>query len=244
MAVTIPLLELLGGKTRILLSFWWLITFFGILGGWRLFIVGEAAHVAWTGRKPEPAFRSPRITVSVIAGMIVLAGLLPTPEQYLRMYSYFRAFKVPSDSMCPTICLDERIVADMDAFKTKPLQRGDIILFQQKSFDGLLIKRVIGIGGDFVEPGPKGTILVNGKAPSATQTCGEPILQKDIPEEKPDFPSTRVTEGSFFVVGDNLSRSFDSRIAGFGLVNRDQVRGKPLFVYWSPGRSRIGCPVR
>jgi len=44
------------------------------------------------------------------------------------------------------------------------------------------------------------------------------------------------------VVGDNLSNSYDSRF--FGLVALNQVKGKPLILYWSPGTSRIGCPIR
>jgi hypothetical protein len=27
-------------------------------------------------------------------------------------------------------------------------------------------------------------------------------------------------------------------------VNITEVRGKPLYLYWSPGHSRIGCPTR
>jgi len=42
----------------------------------------------------------------------------------------------------------------------------------------------------------------------------------------------------------NLDNSFDSRILDFGPVTADMVRGKPLHLYWSPTRSRIGCSFR
>jgi hypothetical protein len=53
----------------------------------------------------------------------------------------------------------------------------------------------------------------------------------------------RVQEGTFFVVGDNLDQSFDSRVPEFGNVTLDMLRGKPLYFYWSPGRSRIACSL-
>jgi type IV secretory pathway protease TraF len=52
-----------------------------------------------------------------------------------------------------------------------------------------------------------------------------------------------VPASSFFVVGDNSTNSYDSRIPGFGLVTLDQVRGRPVYIYWSTGKSRIGCAV-
>jgi hypothetical protein len=58
------------------------------------------------------------------------------------------------------------------------------------------------------------------------------------------FKSTRVPEGTFFVVGDNLGKSFISRIPEFGSVVSEQMRGKPLFLFWSSGHSRMACPAR
>ena len=247
MAATIPLLVVFAGETRIFLSFWGLIAFFLIVITWRVFIIGEAAYVAWTGRKGNHVQR-PRIAVTLITAVIVLLGLFPTAEQFLHRYSYLRAFRLPTDSMCPTICSGERVVADMDAFKKKEPQHGDVILFQDKSSGQLWTKRVIGVGGDFIQLGFGGTVLVNKEALSAPQICGKPIVPSDVPDRASpdfDFPPTKVVpQGSFFVVGDNLGHSYDSRYAAFGLVGSDQVRGKPLFLYWSPGRSRIGCPVR
>jgi hypothetical protein len=58
------------------------------------------------------------------------------------------------------------------------------------------------------------------------------------------FRSTTVPEGTFFVVGgDNLEDSYDSRIREFGAVTADMIRGRPLYFYWSPTFSRIGCQI-
>jgi len=183
---------------------------------------------------------------SVVAGLILFVVISPTGEQYLRMYSNLRAFRVPSNAMRPTICEGERIVADMNAYQTKSPQRGQIILFYHEP-GVIFVKRVIGVGGDTVEPGPpgvEGKILVNGNPIKFPETCGKPVVTQDMAQEAPAFPVTKVPKDSFFVVGDNLGNSNDSRIPGFGFVSADELRGEPLSLYWSPGRSRVGCQVR
>jgi signal peptidase I len=244
MAFAIRMLDVAVAKTRILLSFWGLVASILVFGALGLFIVGEAAYVAWTNGKPETAFRKPRLAISIIMGIILFLALLPLLGPYQRMSSYLRAFKVPSPAMCPTICSGERIVADMNAYHTKTPQRGDIILLQHQSTKELFTKRVIAVGGDTVEQGPKGTILVNGNALKAPEICGKPIVIEEVPGGTIGFPATTVPADFFFVVGDNLENSYDSRIPEFGFVSPSQVRGRPLYLYWSPGRSRIGCPIR
>jgi signal peptidase I len=243
LALTIPTLLILAAKTRIFFSFFTMVSFFIVLIGWRLFITADAAYNAWTAKKPEAAVARPGFTYPVIAVTLLIAAFYPSYEDFKRWTS-FAAFKVPSASMCPTICSGERAVADTGAYKSKPPQRGNLILLKHPSSPGLFIKRVIGLPGDVVTPGAKGTILINGKPLIPPETCGIPIQQPENPDDYPMFESTKVREGTFFVVGDNLGQSFDSRIPEFGPVVPDMVRGKPLFLYWSPGHSRLGCRTR
>ena len=239
MALSISLLAIAVVETRILLTWWGLAASLPVLAGWRLIIPGEAAAAAWSMRKPERAFRRPRLSVALIAGIVILAAFLPLSRQY----AYFKAFRVPSDSMCPTICRGERIVADMSAYEKKPPQRGDLILLRHSPLEPLFIKRVVGVAGDTVGPGPKGAVFVNGRPLALPQICGLPVRREE-PEEMPSFLPVKVPEGSFFVLGDHLGNSLDSRYPQFGFVNITEVRGKPLYLYWSPGHSRIGCPTR
>ena len=46
-----------------------------------------------------------------------------------------------------------------------------------------------------------------------------------------------IEEDCYFVVGDNINNSRDSRY--FGLISADMIIGKPLFVYWSHKTGRI-----
>lgn len=244
MALTFPVLAILAVQSRLLFSFLSMVAFFAALIVWRLFIAAEATYSAWAAKKPEATPPLPRLTYPVAAVVLVLAALYPSPDQFKRWTS-FGAFKVPSASMCPTICLGERFVADMGAYKSGPPQRGDLILLKHKSSEGLFIKRVIGIPGDVVAPGANGSILINGKPLTSPEVCGISPIQEEGPSaDYPMFKSIKVPEGTFFVVGDNLGSSFDSRIPEFGAVVLDDIRGRPLFLYWSPSRSRIGCRTR
>jgi signal peptidase I len=243
LALMIPILLGLAAQTRIVFSFLTMVLFFALLTSWRLFIAAEAAYAAWKAKMPEAAFLRPRVTYPLVAVVLFAAALFPSPNDFKRWTS-FAAFKVPSASMCPTICLGERIIAEMGAYKAKSPQRGDLVLLKHKSSSGLFIKRVIGTPGDVVSLGPDGTILINGKSLIPPEVCGSPIHQRDAPADFSMFESTKVLEGMFFVIGDNLGHSFDSRIAEFGPVTSDMIRGKPIFLYWSPAHSRIGCATR
>ena len=152
-----------------------------------------------------------------------------------------RAFRSPTSSMCPTICLDERFLASMNAYRASPPERNAVVLHSTPQSTSLFTKRVIGVAGDTVSPGAHNEILVNGKPLTLPAACGKPTKQYALSSENPPFKAVKIPVGYLFVIGDNLTNSYDSRF--FGLVALDQVKGKPLFLYWSPGTSRIGCLI-
>jgi len=157
-----------------------------------------------------------------------------------------KAFVIPSDSMCPAICEHERIYSSMVAYRNAAPARGDIIMFVSKVAPQLYIKRVIAVGGDVVSEA-SGKILVNGqpaKIPTPSEICGSPPPAVRLPGARLHFQQTTVPQGTYFVIGDNLNGSMDSRIPSFGTVKNEDIRGKPLFLYWSPSGSRIGCRIR
>ena len=247
-AMSVTGFEFVGGKYRLLLSFVGMANFLlvGIL--FRFWIVGDACYLAWKG-DPLQVVRGNMKFLPVSVGVIIffLTGY-PTPQYIFKGYPHFRAFRVPSASMCPTICEGDRIVAEMDAYlKTAP-QRGDLIMFDFHSeHRALYIKRVMGIGGDIVSE-KDGVVLINGKPIAArlhSPICGNSkAAAQPSSEDLPRFEPVTVPASSFFVVGDNSANSNDSRIPGFGFVTLDQIKGKPLYLYWSQDRSRIGCTVR
>jgi signal peptidase I len=140
----------------------------------------------------------------------------------------------------------------------RDVHRGDIIVFYKPvpESDGqhiILVKRVIAIPGDRIHL-RNGIVYLNGVAqyePYATT----PTMSSYNPYVD-DFPSIRpadvtgvsatwavsleehrladdlvVPAGRYFAMGDNRDHSLDSRFWGF--VPRENIIGRPLFVYWS-----------
>jgi signal peptidase I len=243
-AVLTHVLGALMTHTRLLLSFPTLVVTVIVVWAWRLFVTGEAAYAAAAKKKPEAAVPLPWLTYSLLAVIVFLASYFPTVD-HIKQMSGFSAFKTSSESMCPTVCLGDHIIADMHAYRSKSPGRGEVILFKRVPSDALFVKRVIGVAGDVVQPGPGGTVLVNGRPFHPPAPCGNPTWAiEETSSEGLQFPTTEVPEGTLFVVGDNLEHSLDSRIPSFGPITLDMVRGKPLFFYWSPAHSRMGCSIK
>ena len=230
--------------TRPLLSFWTMVASFLVVLAWQLLVAAEAGRTAARAKKPEAPLPVPWLSYPVIGAIILVSALAPSPAHTMHE-SGFRAHKIPSKSMCPTICVGDRVVADSWAYHAKAPERGDIIMFKHPSSEALFVKRVIGLPGDFVFPGPKGAVLVNGQAFHPPQiACGHFIgVTVSSGDSSPMFKPTKVPEGTFFVVGDNLNESLDSRFPEFGPVTLEMLRGRPLYFYWSPVRSRIACEI-
>jgi signal peptidase I len=203
--------------------------------------VVDAVYLAWKYNAADPPPINDQAAIAAVVVIFLLVGY-PIPEYSKnRMLKFFRAYKISSASMCPTICEGERVVAAADAYKVHSPERGDLIVFDFNHTGTIFPKRVIGVAGDVVSPGPANSILVNGvqfrvPAPGGSQYLGGSFAGL------PSFKTVKIPEGALFVVGDNLGNSYDSRF--FGPVPLDELKGQLKFVYWSSNRSRIGCKLQ
>jgi len=155
-----------------------------------------------------------------------------------------QAFKIPSGSMEDTLAIGDHILVNKFIYGTKiPMvdgrylklrdpQRGDVIVFEypedpSKDF----IKRVIGTPGDTVEVKNK-HVFVNGKEydnPHEVHKESDLIPKEQNPRDFMD--PVKVPANSYFVMGDNRDRSYDSRFWGF--VSNDKIKGLAFIKYWS-----------
>ena len=160
-----------------------------------------------------------------LGALAVLLALLLS--SIVRLF-LFETYLVPSESMVPTLQVDERIAVS----KFAAIKRGDIIVFRDPAnwlpgeavtppplqltlsrigilptFTGQdLVKRVVGVGGDKVECcDSEGRLTVNG-TPVDESSYVDPSGGTD----KIQFEVT-VPKGKFFVMGDNRDTSADSR---------------------------------
>ena len=115
--------------------------------------------------------------------------------------------------------------------KTTRFSRGDLCGFTWNN--KLLIKRVVGLPGDWIEIDTDGTIYLNG------DKLDEPYVQQmALGECDLEFPF-QVPPAQYFVVGDMRESSIDSRNSLIGCVAKDQIVGKAFFRVWPFKRIRL-----
>ena len=164
----------------------------------------------------------------VIVGAIGLALLIKT--------FLFQAYYIPSPSMTPTLSEGDRILVNKLSYKLHSVNRGDLIVFDTPEAGGNddLIKRVIGLPGEFVdvEDGRieiDGGLLLEPYLPLNTDinSFSTPANCVNRPNEN---SGCRIPDEHVFVIGDNRSNSRDSRF--FGPVPVEDVEGRAFIRVW------------
>jgi signal peptidase I len=161
--------------------------------------------------------------------IISLAIIIPV------RYFLIQPFYVKGASMEPNFYDHEYLVIDEISYRFNTPTRGDIVVFRYPNDPSqFFIKRVIGLPGERVtisggkitvynKEHPEGFALDETSYLGTTYTSGE----KDV----------QLTEGEFYLLGDNRTASLDSRIfgpvpVGF-LIGRVWIRG------WPPERAKL-----
>ena len=153
-----------------------------------------------------------RGTISVLTYMAAVAALIAT--------LVLPVLQIEGTSMEPTLVNGDIVLLT----KTTDFGRGDICGFSWNN--KILVKRVIGIPGDWIEIDTDGTVYLNG------EKLDEPYAEQiAFGECDLDFPF-QVPQEQYFVLGDMRESSIDSRNTLVGCVETDQIIGKILFRIW------------
>jgi signal peptidase I len=142
----------------------------------------------------------------------------------------FQPFYIPSQSMEPTLHVNDRIFVNKLSYKMHDVHRGDIVVFttppgEDNSTVKDYVKRVIALPGETVE-GKGGAVYINGRKldePYVNPQCGDalgggPFAKRTIPA------------GYIWVMGDNRCNSSDSRV--FGPIKESSVVGRAFVRIW------------
>jgi signal peptidase I len=164
-----------------------------------------------------------------------------------------QAFYIPSQSMVPTLKVQDRVLVNKLVYDFGEIQRGDIIVFENPHLqdpdrsvpeavwhwltEGLgfsvdpqkdFIKRVVALPGETIEV-RNGRVLIDG------ERIEEPYLTPRASRDHSNFPPTVIKPDHVFVMGDNRPNSQDSR-SSLGQIPIDKVVGKSFVLLWPPSR--------
>lgn len=175
----------------------------------------------------------------------------------------FEPFRIPSDSMMPTLLDGDFIFVNkyvyglrLPVLNTRIValgepQRGDVVVFRKPSDPSTnYIKRLVGLPGDTIEVRDK-RVYVNGSVLpievdgvySGHRHDGARIAVERIgttehrvlylPGRESREGTYVVPEGHFFFMGDNRDNSQDSRYEGVGFVPEGNLVGKAVRIWFN-----------
>lgn len=147
--------------------------------------------------------------LTMVAAVAVLIATLVLP-----------VLQIEGTSMEPTLVNGDIVLLT----KTTNFERGELCAFTWNN--KLLIKRVIGRSGDWIEIDTDGTVYLNG-----TKLEEEYAVQLSMGECDLEFPF-QVPQEQYFVLGDMRESSIDSRNTLIGCVKKDQILGKVFLRVW------------
>lgn len=179
--------------------------------------IPSTKQLARERRRADHAYRVRRATFEVL-GVIAVAAAVAV----LISTMVFPMFRVYGDSMAPTLESGDVVIAH----RTGSIGRGDLVAFYLNN--RILVKRVIGLPGDWVDIADDGTVSVNG------ETLDESYLP-DGDKSKGNVNVTlpyQVPDGRYFVMGDHRATSLDSRMSEVGCVETDQIAGRLDLRIW------------
>lgn len=130
---------------------------------------------------------------------------------------------VIGDSMSPTLTNGQEILINKLVYSVSSPKRGDVIVFLPNGNTNAhyYVKRVIGLPGETVQI-RNGQVYIDGERYSGVEY--DKISDAGIAEN----PVT-MGKNEYFVLGDNVNSSEDSRSANIGVVRADDIIGQAWF---------------
>ena len=173
-------------------------------------------EVRWERQRKKRRAGFTELVLTVLVAFVLVFGVV-------RPF-VLEAFRIPSESMVPTLLVGDRVLANKFIYRLTEPERGDVVVFESvgEGDDQKLIKRVVGVAGDEIEV-RNGALLVNGEEQE------EPYLNENLPFTG-SYEQTEVPEEHVFVMGDNRANSADSRV--FGPLPVENIEGEAFMRFW------------
>lgn len=143
---------------------------------------------------------------------------------FLVTLGYGKRISCSGESMTPAVAENGSVLVDRVAYHIRSPKKGDVVAFTPKGNTSANdnVKRIVAVPGDTVQI-KNGRLYVNGTVTNLKQTG---LSIKDAGRAE-----TEITLGDneYFVLGDNVNNSEDSRYESIGNVTRKEMIGKVWF---------------
>ena len=213
-----------------------------------LFIIGEAFFTA--RRIKEVVLNGYNKWYTYLLIILLMLGTYIVPTDFIASEVLgFSAYKMPTESMKPTLLVDDYLIVDTKYFKRNKIKRGDLIVFKYpEDISKDFVKRIIALEGEKIEIKDKKVYINNRpivekyKVHNDSQVYAKNEYYHYDEVIRDNYGPTVVPLGHCFVLGDNRDNSYDSRYWGFlPLLN---IKSKPLYIYWAKDKNRIGKKIK
>jgi signal peptidase I len=189
--------------------------------------------------KEGSRWRPSRKTVRLLTRLGVVVAIIVAAVLVLRTW-IVSPYYIPSESMEPTLhgcggCNNDRVLVEKISYDVGSIHTGDIVVFNRPKTAGpeitdkVLIKRVIGVGGDQIAV-RGGHVFVNSRLLQEPYVKTTPQCRHQSTQPLTATSHWIVPSGDVFVLGDNRCDSIDSRV--FGPIPDSSVIGRAFMIYW------------
>jgi len=177
-----------------------------------------------------------RLRRSIVRVLLALAFLIPAT--LLGMYAFnpfgvrsldprerilgYGLYRVASSSMLPGLAAGQVVVTRPGHYTRHAPERGDVVtLFVPEHEGDVWLQRIVGLPGETVG-------IVDGRVHIDGVALDEPyVAEQNLRTDYAlTFAPVRVTEGHYFMMGDNRDNSLDSRLQP--MTRREDLTGKVL----------------
>lgn len=156
--------------------------------------------------------------------LVLLAILIVIP---FRLY-IAQPFIVDGASMDPTFASGQYLIVDELTYHFNTPERGSVLIFKYpRDPKKYFIKRVIGLPGETVMISGGQVTIINALNPDGF-ALDEPYVEF----RKNDNLSYTLSQGEYFVMGDNRAQSADSRV--WGPLPEANIIGRPFISFIPP----------
>lgn len=142
---------------------------------------------------------------------------------------YFITAEVNQQSMFPTLTDGDRLIVYQ--FDYEPSRNDIAVIFMDSNHysnvdDTHYVKRVVGLPGDTIQLDSSGNLYIEGKF---IQTIPNDYLVQ-LTQHLSNLSNNKIPEGFYFILGDNVVNSYDSRSLGF--IYESDIIAKVVFRFF------------